>query len=78
MAGLRIELNHEGIDQLLKSQEMEGCVQQVAENCRSKCGEGYATDTHMTPSRIVASVYTETAEAVKDNLANNTLLRALG
>lgn len=77
MAEIRIELNHDGIAQLLKSQEMESCVKDVASGIKSRCGEGYEVDSYMTPSRIVSSVYTETVEAMQDNLDNNTLLRSM-
>ena len=43
----------------------------------ARAGDGYATDVYQAGSRVIASVYTETEEAMKDNLENNTLLKAV-
>lgn len=77
MSKSRLELNHDGLDALLKSQEIKEYVLTVAEEVQARCGSGYEIDSHMTPSRVVSSVYTATAEASADNLSNNTLLKAV-
>lgn len=74
---MRIELNSEGIRQLLRSAEISGIVQEVASDSQKRCGDGYDTDTHVTPSRVVASVFTATRDAKQDNIENNTLLKAV-
>ena len=63
--------------ELLKSVEMQTMLGEQAADIAARCGDGYAYDTYMTPGRIVASVYTESDEAIKDNLDNNTILRNL-
>ena len=40
--------------------------------------DGYASDTYNAGSRVIAAAYTETEEAMEDNLENNTLLKAMG
>lgn len=77
MSKLRIELNSAGVRELLKSPEMSAIVGEHASRIAQNCGDGYAHDTHMTPGRVIASAYTETAEAMADNLRENTLLRNL-
>lgn len=73
----KFELNRAGVRQLLKSSEMAQVVGEYAETVASRCGVGYATDEKQMPTRVVASVYTESDEAIKDNSDNNTLLKAL-
>lgn len=78
MSKVRIVLNSAGVRALLKSGEMEALLQSQAAAIAAKCGEGYASDTKQMSSRVIASAYTETEEAMQDNLDNNTLLRNLG
>lgn len=78
MSKTRIELNSSGIRELLRSEGMAAIVEEQAALVASRCGEGYAHDVKMMPGRVIASAYTETAEAMKDNSDNNTLLKGLG
>lgn len=78
MAKVKIELNSSGIRQLLKSEEMGQMLKQQAEQVRARCGSGYSTDLYQASSRVIAGVFTETAEAAKQNSRENTLLKALG
>lgn len=77
MPKTKIVLDHKGIDSLLKSTEVSGYVSEIAQQVASKCGAGYETDTYTTPSRVVSSVYTDDAAAARDNIENNTLLKAV-
>jgi len=74
---MRIELNDAGIQELLKEVGTNTCGPMAARIAQS-CGNGYASDTYDVGSRVVASVYTESKEAMQDNLENNTILRNLG
>lgn len=78
MSNYRIKLNDAGFVELLKSQEIADAVKEVADQVAAKAGDGYATDVYQAGTRVIASVYTETEEAMKDNLDNNTLLKAVG
>lgn len=62
---------------MLRSEEMQALLGEKASEIAGRCGSGYESDTHMTPGRVIASVYAESKEAVKDNLDNNTILRNL-
>jgi hypothetical protein len=77
MSKVRIELNSAGVRALLKSAEMEAGLQELAGGIRDGCGEGYGQDTRQMPTRVIASVFTETEAAEQDNLENNTILRRL-
>lgn len=72
-----IELVDAGIVELMKSPEISQLVQAEASRVKSSCGSAYQTDTHEMPTRIIASVYTTDRDAIKDNLKNNTLLKAV-
>lgn len=78
MSKTRIELNSKGIRELLRSDEIAAAVGEQAALVAGRCGEGYAHDVKMMPSRVIASAYTDTVEAAKDNSDNNTLLKGLG
>ena len=75
---IKVELNHEAVGEMLKSSEMQELVKSYADEIAKRAGEGYASDTYNAGSRVIASAYTETEEAMEDNLENNTLLKAMG
>lgn len=77
MADVKIELNSSGVGQLLKSAELEALLKEQADAIAARCGSGYDSDTKMMGTRVISSVYTDTLEAVRDNMDNNTILRAL-
>ena len=62
---------------MLRSEEMQALLGEKAAEIAGRCGAGYGSDIYMTPGRAVASVFTDSAGAVKDNLDNNTILRNL-
>ena len=75
---IKVELNHTAVGELLKSSEMQELVKSYADEIAERAGDGYASDTYSAGSRVIASAYTETEEAMEDNLENNTLLKAMG
>ena len=77
MSKVEIVLNSAGIREMLQSAEMQALLGEKATEIAGRCGEGYASDTYMTPGRAIASVFAESKEAIKDNLDNNTILRTL-
>lgn len=77
MSNVKIEINYDAVGALLKSGETEAMIKSIADDIAVKAGEGYESDTYMTPSRVVASAYTATSDAIVDNNDNNTLLSAM-
>lgn len=77
MSKSRIEINYAGVGQLLRSGETQAFLQQLASSRANVLGSGYATDTYQAGTRVIASVYTDSVEAAKDNLQNNTLLKVV-
>ena len=77
MAKVRIELNSDGIRELLRSGKMKAECEKRANEAVNKLGEGYTVTTHTGKNRVNASIIAETYQAKKDNLENNTILKAL-
>lgn len=77
MAKNKFKLNYDGVGQLLKSTEMQTILSEQANEIRNRAGEGYKQDTYVGPNRANAMVYADTYQAKKDNMKNNTLLKAV-
>ena len=77
MGKVQVELNSAGVVELLRSPAIAGICRQQAMTIAARAGTGYSVSTYTGATRVNASVRTETAEAVKDNLKNNTLLKAV-
>lgn len=78
MANFIFEPFDDGIQQLLKSSEIEAECKRHADAICRRAGAGYATDTYTGKTRVNAMVYADTYEAAVDNATNNTLLKARG
>lgn len=76
-AKFRIELNEEGVRELLKSPGIEAVCREQAQSIANRAGSGYMVTTHTGRTRVNASVITATSSAARDNMKNNTLLKAV-
>ncbi|MGG5373525.1 hypothetical protein [Enterococcus sp. AZ196] len=77
MAKTKFKLNHTGVGQLLKSAEMQSVLEEKATGIRNRAGEGYNQDTYVGKNRANAMVYADSYQAKRDNMKNNTLLKAV-
>lgn len=78
MAGkVKIELNRDGVRDLLKSDEMMAVCSEHASRILQNCGDGFEMDTHVGRNRVNAMVYASTVEAVRKNMKHNTILKAV-
>ena len=75
---VEIELISAGVRELLQSDEIREYCEELAQGVASRAGDGYEIDSMVGKTRANASVYAATKEANRDNLENNTLLKALG
>lgn len=75
---IKVELNSEGVRQLLKSQEMMDVCASLADRAAGTLGEGYETSTYVGTNRVNVSITAATYKARRDNLQNNSLLKAIG
>lgn len=77
MAKSGFKLNYAGVGQLLKSAEMQKVLEEKATAVKNRCGDGYEQDIYVGKTRANAMVYAETFEAKRDNMKNNTILKAV-
>lgn len=77
MAKNKFELNRQGVGELLKSEEMQQYLSELASGIKNRCGDGYSQDIFVGKNRANAMVWAETPEAKRDNLKNNTILKAV-
>ena len=77
MGKLKVELISEGVRALLQSPEMAAVCRAQAQAIAGRAGRGYTVTTYTGATRVNASVMTETPEAMRDNMKNNTLLKAV-
>lgn len=78
MGSFTLELNSDGVRELLKSTEILSACQEAADGVISRAGPGYQTGAYTGANRVNVSIYTEDPAVIQDNLDNNTLLKALG
>lgn len=72
-----IKLNQDGIRELLRSEEMQQLVKKYADEVQERAGDGYESSVHVGPLRCRSQVKAVTHKAYRDNLKNNTLLKAV-
>lgn len=72
-----IKLNQDGVRELLQSEEMQKLVKDYADGVKERAGEGYESSVVVGKLRARASVKAVTYKAKRDNLKNNTLLKAV-
>lgn len=77
MANLKVELNHEGIRDMLRSPEAKAICEKQAKDVQSRLGEGYVVSSYTGEGRVNASVLAESDKAKRDNMKNNTILKAM-
>ena len=76
---VKFVLNLAGLNELMKSGPMQSALNQVAAQIQGRAGAGYSIESaHPISFVAIAQVYAETREAKRDNLKNNTLLKAKG
>jgi hypothetical protein len=77
MNNVVVKLNLPGINEVMKSSGIQEATKEAAEVVRSMAGDGYEVRPFIGNWIAGATVYTEDPNAKKDNLANNTLVKAL-
>ena len=77
MSKKTLKPNRKGVADLLKSAEMQEVLTEYATGIRNRCGDGYTQDIYVGKTRANAMVSAETYQAKRDNLENNTSLKAV-
>ena len=83
MSKVKIELNLAGINELMKSAEIEAALQDAGEAVAQSAGgmsggAKYAARTHKAGWVSITNVYPDDAKAARANYADNTLLHGVG
>ena len=77
MSKFKFELNGAGVRALMQSEEMQSILKDKADGALNSLGEGYKSDTYVGKTRANAMVYADTYQAKRDNLKNNSILKAV-
>lgn len=77
MSSMKFKLNRAGVAELMKSGPMISVLNQYGSKIKNRAGDGYEQDLYVGKTRANVSVKARTYQAKKDNLRNNTLLKAV-
>lgn len=77
MGNVKIKLNRAGVRKLLRSQEMENGLSQLAFAAQRRLGDGYEATYYTAKTRAVAKVTAVSPKAIKENSDTNSILKAL-
>lgn len=77
MSKMKFVLNRSGVRSLMKSDEMQAALEKEAYRARSNLGEGYSVTTRKGKNRSNAEIAATTQAARRENIENNTILKAL-
>ena len=77
MSKKKLELNRAWVAELLKCKETQDLLTEKAAEIQGRCGDGYEHDVYVGKTRANAMVQATTYQAKRDNLKNNTILKAV-
>lgn len=77
MTNVRITLNKAGVRELLRSEEMKAVCQDHAMAAMSRLGPGYEVTAMTGKNRVNAEIKAVSYKAKRENMRNNTILKAL-
>ena len=74
---VRIQINHRGVEELLKSPAMARLLQEMGRSIASSAGSGHEVEVDPGPNRVRVEVRTETFEAMRSEAHHRTLTSAV-
>lgn len=79
MARTKVKLLYSGFDQLRKSPEMQGYLDELIQGVAQRAGDGYAADVMVGRKKVIANAYTDSFKARREcaKTSGNTLMEAL-
>lgn len=78
MADVKFELNLKGLNELMKSSEMESALLEAGEAVASAAGADYGASVHQASFVAICNVYPNSEEAARENYEQNTIEKAVG
>ena len=77
MASVKFELNLPGLNELMKSPEMQAALDMAGEQVARAAGSDYAASPKTGRWIGFSNVYPNSSRAAHENYADNTLIKAL-
>ena len=77
MNRVRFKLNLKGLNEVMKSQGMQGYLSEVAGQVTGSAGAGYGNEVKIASYEAIAKIYPNDGISANDNAENNTLLKTL-
>ena len=78
MANVEFELNLSGLQEIMKSGEMQSALSEAGAAVAQAAGGDYAYRVHTASFVALCNVYPDSKEAAKENYETNSLLKAAG
>lgn len=75
---VKFKLNLPGLNELMKSPEMQEALLEAGRAVAQSAGSEYAAEVHTASWIAISNVYPDSKKAAHENFKNNTLLKALG
>ena len=75
---VKFELNLPGLNELMKSAEMQSALLEAGKAVAGSAGSDYAAEVHTASWIAISNVYPDSKEAAHENFEQNTLLKAAG
>ena len=72
------ELNLPGLNELMKSGEMQAILKQAGASIKARAGKDFETQTRVLSFVAIQNVWPTTKDAYFSNLKKNTLVKAAG
>lgn len=77
MAKVRVELNHDEVRRMLRSDEATQICQKYADKALAKLGEGYSSNSYKGENRVNVQVQADWHQTVEANKKSNTIIKAV-
>lgn len=78
MADVKFELNLPGLNELMKSSEMESALLEAGEAVANAAGADYSASVHQASFVAICNVYPNSEKAANENYEQNTIEKAVG
>lgn len=75
---VKFKLNLPGLNELMKSSEMQSALRKAGQAVANAAGSDYAAEVHTANWIAIAKVYPDSKRAANENFKENTLLKAVG
>lgn len=78
MGNVKFKLNLKGLNELMKSAEMQDALLEAGKAVARSAGTDYAAEVHKANWIAISNVYPNSKKAAHENFTDNTLLKAVG